>query len=102
MTSKIFNNPLTISFLIYIFIVFIIYVKYPNLFKKYDPNDETTTDEQNNFLTRNACIIFIILPILIYGSICGLNSYKNRKEYCALLKNKELNLKEVLEQCKSK
>ena len=101
MASKIFNNPLTISFLIYIFIVFMIYLKYPNLFKKYNPDDDNP-DEQNNFLTRNACIIFIILPILIYGSICGLNSYKNRKEYCALLKNKELNLKEVLAQCKSK
>ena len=100
MISKLFNNPLTISFIIYIFIVFIIYVKYPTIFKKYNP--DTDTDEQNNFVTRNACIIFIILPIIIYGSICGLNSYKNRKEYCALLKNKNLNLKEVLAQCKSK
>jgi len=95
MKIKLFENPLTISLILYIIISLIIYIRNPNLFDKNKDNDD-----EDSFVSRYACFIFILCPILIYGCICGLTSYTNRTHYCKLLKSKELNLKEMLEQCK--
>jgi len=94
--NKIFENPLTTSLIIYVLVTLIIYIRNPQLFNK----DESDDEYASSFLARNSCTIFVIIPIIIYGCVCGLTSYTNRKEYCKLLKSKELNIKELIQKCK--
>jgi hypothetical protein len=97
LVNKIFENPLTVSLIIYVIITLIIYIRNPQLFN----NDKSDDEYASSFLARNSCTIFIIIPIVIYGLVCGLTSYTNRKEYCKLLKSKELNIKELIQKCKN-
>ena len=95
--NKMFENPLTVSLIIYVLVTLIIYIRNPQLFNK-DKNDD---EYASSFLARNSCTIFVIIPIIIYGLVCGLTSYNNRKQYCKLLKSKELNIKELIQKCKN-
>ena len=95
--NKIFENPLTVSLVIYAVIILIIYLRNPQLFNKDNSDDEYAS----SFLARNSNTIFIIIPVIIYGLVCGITSYNNRKEYCKLLKSKELNIKELIQKCKN-
>ena len=96
LVNKIFEKPLTVSLVIYVIVSLIIYIRNPQLFN----NDKSDDEYASSFLARNSCIVFIIIPVIIYGLVCGLTSYTNRTHYCKLLKSKDLNLKEMLEQCK--
>uniref|UniRef100_A0A6C0EGY6 Uncharacterized protein n=1 Tax=viral metagenome TaxID=1070528 RepID=A0A6C0EGY6_9ZZZZ len=96
LVNKIFENPLTVSLILYVIITLIIYIRNPQLFN----NDKSDDEYASSFLARNSCIIFIIIPVVIYGLVCGLTSYTNRKEYCKLLKSKELDIKELIQKCK--
>jgi hypothetical protein len=97
LVNKIFEKPLTVSLVIYVIVSLIIYIRNPQLFN----NDKSDDEYASSFLARNSCIVFIIIPVIIYGLVCGLTSYTNRKEYCKLLKSKELNIKELIQKCKN-
>ena len=95
--NKMFENPLTVSLVIYVVIILIIYLRNPQLFN----TDKSDDEYSSSFLARNISTIFIIIPVIIYGGICSITSYNNRKEYCKLLKSKELNIKELIQKCKN-
>ena len=101
MYSMILNNPLIISLLIYIIICVVIYfVKPKSMFGEVDTSDDEEKNRFKRLFQKNIKIIFIILPFIIYGLVCIGSSLIGRKSYCELLKDKELNIKELLKKCK--
>ena len=94
MKLDITDNPLTLSLIIYVLIAGYFYMKKKDMFKKNDNEDNDT------FFNRNSGLIFVLMPILIYGFISGMVNTVNRTKYCSLLKKKEVNINELLKQCK--
>ena len=99
MKLDLFDNPLSLSLIIYVVISAVIYIKNPHIF---DKNRKLEVNEQDNFFTRNVGLIFVLLPIIIYGCVSGLVNKMNRKKYCSLLKEKEIDIKGLLEKCNKK
>ena len=103
----IINYPIIISLIIYIIICLIIYFSKPkSIFQHESGYDKELVNEEDinkkeHLLKKNINIIFIIMPFVIYGIVCGISSYMIRSSYCDILKRKELNIKELLKQCKS-
>lgn len=96
MKLDIADNPLTLSLIIYVLITGFLYIKKKDMFKK----DENQTNEEDNFFNRNTGLIFVLMPIIIYGFISGMVNTVNRTKYCSLLKKKQMNIDELLKQCK--
>ena len=96
MKLDIADNPLTLSLIIYVLIAGFLYIKKKDMFKK----DENQTNEEDNFFNRNTGLIFVLMPIIIYGFISGMVNTVNRTKYCSLLKKKQMNIDELLKQCK--
>jgi hypothetical protein len=99
MKLDLLDNPLSLSLIIYVLISAVIYIKKPHIF---DKNRKLEGTEEDNFFTRNVGVIFVLLPIIIYGCVSGLVNKMNRKKYCSLLKEKEIDIKGLLEKCKKK
>ena len=99
MKLDILDNPLSLSLIIYVLISAFIYIKKPHII---DKNRKLEGTEEDNFFTRNVGVIFVLLPIIIYGCVSGLVNKMNRKKYCSLLKEKEIDIKGLLEKCKKK
>ena len=101
------NYPIILSLFIYIVICLIIYFTKPkSIFQHesgYDKDlvHEEDIDEREHLLRKNVNVIFIIMPFIIYGIVCGISSTMIRSSYCDLLKHKETTIKELLKQCKS-
>ena len=96
MKLDIVDNPLTLSLIIYVFIAGFLYMKKKDMFKKEDNQDNVN----NTFFNRNSGLIFVLMPIIIYGFVSGMVNTVNRTKYCSLLKKKEVNIQELLKQCK--
>ena len=101
MKLNLLDNPLSLSLIIYVLISAFIYIKKPHIFDK-NRKLEGNENEEDNFFTRNVGVIFVLLPIIIYGCVSGLVNKMNRKKYCSLLKEKEIDIKGLLEKCKKK
>jgi len=97
MKLDITDNPLTLSLIIYVLIAGYFYMKKKDMFKK---NDNQENEDNDTFFNRNSGLIFVLMPILIYGFISGMVNTVNRTKYCSLLKKKEVNINELLKQCK--
>ena len=97
--KTVLDNPLIISLFVYIIICVIIYFTKPDtIFGDNESSDDDNKTER--FFKNNIKIIFIILPFIIYGLVCIASSLITRKSYCELLKDKELNIKNLLKKCK--
>ena len=95
------NYPIILSLIIYIIICIIIYVTKPkSIFQEYK-NESEEDDDKSHLLKKNINVIFIIMPFVIYGVVCGISSTMIRTSYCDILKQKEGTIKELLKQCKS-
>ena len=95
------NYPIILSLIIYIIICIIIYVTKPkSIFQEHDEEAEED-DDKAHLLKKNINVIFIIMPFIIYGVVCGISSTMIRSSYCDILKQKEGTIKELLKQCKS-
>lgn len=98
----ILENPLIISLLIYIIICLIIYFVKPNsMFGEVNTSEDEDENRFKRLFQKNIKIIFIILPFIIYGLVCILSSLITRKTYCEMLKNKEVDIKNLLKKCKN-
>ena len=86
MKLDLLDNPLTLSLIIYLLIILILYLQKPELFEK------EKKKENSNFIDRNTPFLFLLLPILIYGLVSGLVAVSNRKKYCKLLSMKNADL----------
>lgn len=96
------NYPIILSLIIYIIICIIIYVTKPkSIFQEHDKESEEDDDDKKPLLKKNINVIFIIMPFVIYGVVCGISSTMIRTSYCDILKQKEGTIKELLKQCKS-
>ena len=102
------NNPLIISLCIYIALCLIIYYTKPNILFDDKDNDSNDNNKNNNrklnntiyFFKRNKNVIFILAPFFIYGLVCIFISNRSRKQYCKMLKQKEITIKDLLKKCK--
>ena len=99
MKLDIVDNPLTLSLIIYVFIAGILYMKKKDMFKKED-NQNNENNKNDTFFNRNSGLLFVLMPIIIYGFVSGMVNTVNRTKYCSLLKKKEVNIQELLKQCK--
>jgi flagellar biosynthesis protein FlhB len=99
------NYPIILSLTIYVIICIIIYVKKPkSIFQEQseESEEENEENEENKHIfKKNINVIFIIMPFIIYGVVCGISSTMIRTSYCDILKQKEGTIKELLKQCKS-
>jgi len=94
-------KDIILSLIIYIIICIIIYVTKPkSIFQEHDKEAEED-DDKAPLLKKNINVIFIIMPFIIYGVVCGISSTMIRTSYCDILKQKEGTIKELLKQCKS-
>ena len=98
----IINYPIILSLIIYIIICIIIYVTKPkSIFQEHSEDYEEENEKNNHIFKKNINVIFIIMPFIIYGVVCGISSTMIRSSYCDILKQKEGTIKELLKQCKS-
>ena len=74
MKLDLLENPLTLSLILYVLILLIIYTYKPELFSK-DKNPD------DSFLIRNCQFLFLLMPVLIYGFVSGIVTVNNRKKY---------------------
>lgn len=96
------NYPIILSLTIYVIICIIIYVKKPkSIFQEQSEESEEENEENKHIFKKNINVIFIIMPFIIYGVVCGISSTMIRSSYCDILKQKEGTIKELLKQCKS-
>ena len=95
------NYPIILSLIIYIIICIIIYVTKPKSIFQEHNNESEEDDDKAPLLKKNINVIFIIMPFVIYGVVCGISSTMIRTSYCDILKQKEGTIKELLKQCKS-
>ena len=86
MKLDLLENPLTLSLILYVLILLIIYTYKPELFSK-DKNPD------DSFLIRNSQFLFLLMPVLIYGFVSGIVTVNNRKKYCKILNMKNVDLK---------
>lgn len=87
MKLDLLDNPLTLSLILYILTLLLIYINKPDLF--------VNKNKEDTFLTRNIQFILLLLPILIYGFVSSLVTITNRKKYCKLLNMKKIDLKSL-------
>ena len=95
------NYPIILSLIIYIIICIIIYVTKPKSIFQEHNNKSEEDDDKAPLLKKNINVIFIIMPFVIYGVVCGISSTMIRTSYCDILKQKEGTIKELIKQCKS-
>ena len=91
------NNPIIISLSIYLIICLIIYLKKPKSIFRTDDDEEF---EEENIFKKNINLIFILLPFIIYVIVSAISSSIIRDNYCDILKQKEINIKELIKKCK--
>ena len=96
------NYPIILSLTIYVIICIVIYVTKPkSIFQEHSEDSEEENEENKHIFKKNINVIFIIMPFIIYGVVCGISSTMIRSSYCDILKQKEGTIKELLKQCKS-
>lgn len=90
-----FDNPLSVSILIYITsILLILYTKPSYIFNN---NDENTLSEYIN--NKNIWLFFILYAIIVYSGVCVYMSSKSRQMICDKLNSSGIEgLKDI---CKS-
>jgi len=99
MKLDLLDSPLTLSLILYVLVLLIVYVNKPELFqnnKKNNQSNQSDDKTSDTFLNRNIQLILLLMPILIYGFVSSLVTITNRKKYCKLLNMKNIDLNKLL------